>query len=166
MSLHRLEIFVCVAKHRHITRAAQELRISQPSVSRQLKALEEDFGLVLHRKLSHGVELTPDGERFLKGAESILLQYDQLRANFKTGDATGDAEYLRIGASFYPSTSHLPALLTRFRQSHARVKIVSKFGVSEDLEHQVLDGELELALITSRGQSERVVYEPCGTGRW
>jgi DNA-binding transcriptional LysR family regulator len=72
MSLYRLEVFVCLAKHLHITRAADELNISQPSVSRHLRLLEVEFGVALHRKLSRGIELTAKGEEFLKGAESVL----------------------------------------------------------------------------------------------
>ena len=66
MSLYRLEVFVCVAKHLHITHAADELHISQPSVSRHLKLLEDEFGVALHCNVSHGIELTPEGEEFLR----------------------------------------------------------------------------------------------------
>ena len=58
MTLHQLKIFDCVVKHLNITKASAALHISQPSVSQQLKLLEEEFGTRFFMRLNQGVELT------------------------------------------------------------------------------------------------------------
>lgn len=164
MSLHRLEVFVYVAKHLHITHAADELRISQPSVSRHLKLLEDEFGVFLHRKLSQGIELTPEGEAFLKGAQAVLAQYQQLKENFANNHPGTERRYLKIGSSFAPSITLVPAVLGAFGRSHPDVGIVIKTGISEELEQWVLRGRIDLAFITKPANLDSLVYESCGTG--
>ena len=65
MTLHQLRIFECVVKHMNITKASQALHISQPSVSQQLRLLEQEFGTPFFVRLNHGVELTAQGRNLL-----------------------------------------------------------------------------------------------------
>jgi DNA-binding transcriptional LysR family regulator len=162
---YRLEVFLCVAKHLHITHASDELHISQPSVSRHLRLLEEDFGLALHRMLSRGIELTPEGEEFLKGAQSVLDQYHQLKEAFTNSHPRSGSRYLKIGSSFAESIALLPNLLAAFSRSHPEVGIVTQSGISDELEKLVLNAKIDLAFINNPGNLDSLVYEPCGTGK-
>ncbi len=75
MTLHQLEIWIAVAKHQSISKAADELHIRQPSVSIQVKRLEKEYGLKLYKfTAGRGMELTPAGTILLKHAKVILLQ--------------------------------------------------------------------------------------------
>ena len=75
MTLHQLEIWIAVAKHQSISKAADELHIRQPSVSIQVKRLEKEYGLKLYKfTAGRGMELTPAGTLLLKHAKVILLQ--------------------------------------------------------------------------------------------
>ncbi len=78
MTLHRLKIWVAVAKHLGITKAAKELRIRQPSVTQQIKLLEKEFGLKLYNVTGRGIEVTQAGRVVLKYAKRILSQVDSL----------------------------------------------------------------------------------------
>ena len=60
LSLYRLEVFIAVAKHLNITRAARELHVSQSAVSQQIERLEENLRVTLIRKTRRGIELTED----------------------------------------------------------------------------------------------------------
>ena len=79
MTLHQLKIWVAVAKHLGITKAAKELRIRQPSVTQQIKLLEKTYKQKIYNvKGGRGIELTQAGRIFLKYAKKILLQVDNL----------------------------------------------------------------------------------------
>ena len=72
MTLHQLEIFLAVAKHLNVTRAADDMHINQPSVSQQLKLLEENCGVKLYKMMGRKIELTEKGRLFLNEATAIL----------------------------------------------------------------------------------------------
>ena len=83
MTLHQLKIWTTIARHESITRAANELRIRQPSVTQQIKLLEKEYGLKFYQVNGRGVELTPVGRRLLTYAKKILLQIDNLERSFR-----------------------------------------------------------------------------------
>ena len=74
MTLNQFTLFAAVAKHLNVRKASEELRVSQPSVSQQLKQLEDRYGLKLYRRLSKGIEITEQGQAFLRNITPILEQ--------------------------------------------------------------------------------------------
>ena len=79
MTLHQLKLFAAIAKHRSVTKAAQILHTSQPSVSQQVGLLEDEIGKVLFKNNGHGIELTDAGYELLKRVEPILSQLEELK---------------------------------------------------------------------------------------
>ncbi len=85
MTLHQLEIWIAVAKHQSVTKAADELHIRQPSVTQQIRSLEKDCGIKLYKAYSRrGIELTQAGRLLLKYAKIILLQVKILEDKLKS----------------------------------------------------------------------------------
>jgi len=85
MTLHQLEIWIAVAKHQSVTKAADELHIRQPSVTQQIKSLEKDCGIKLYKAYSRrGIELTQAGKLLLKYGKLILLQVKTLKSKLKS----------------------------------------------------------------------------------
>ncbi|MCA9586359.1 MAG: LysR family transcriptional regulator [Myxococcales bacterium] len=80
MSLAQLHYFVAVAEEGHVGRAAARLRVAQPPVSRQLRALEDELGQALFERTPRGMRLLPPGERFLVYARAALSAIEQGRA--------------------------------------------------------------------------------------
>ena len=72
MNTIQLECFVAVAEHMNFSRASEELKITQPAVSHQIRTLEEELGVKLFKRTSKSVSLTPEGIQFLPDAELIL----------------------------------------------------------------------------------------------
>jgi len=161
MTLHQLRIFATVAKHLSVTKAARELRISQPSTSQQLKLLEEECRLKLYRKISRGIEITGEGRLFLNHAEPILLQVEKLKQRFCLNLAESKVAPLIVGGSHGPSASFLPWLASVFRETHPHVRLILRTDPSYVVEQLVQNSDVEIAVITTPSASPSLIYEPC-----
>lgn len=158
MTLHQLKIFQCVGTLLNITKASEILHVSQPSVSQQLKLLEEEFGTKFFARLSQGVELTYEGKQFLKAVSPILTQAELVEKTFKRNP--NRAMLLKIGGSHNVSVDVLPQLLMAFKQSHPLVQFILETNDSSVIERRVLNSEVEIGLITNPSYRSEIVYEP------
>lgn len=110
MDIHSrdLRYFLAVAQERHVTRAATRLHVSQPALSKQLRALERQVGAVLLHRLPHGVELTPAGEALLPHARALLERTDAAAR-----DVAAASRRLVVGMSTGVGRGLLPAVRSR-----------------------------------------------------
>lgn len=162
MTLNRFVIFATVARHRNITRAAEELHISQPSVTQQLKTLERDYQVRLYQRKGQGVELTQSGRKFLSAVRAILKSVDQLKKTFRLPPPR-PSDYLHIGASHAPSASLVPSLITAFKKRHPGAEVVLHTGSSKRIEQMLGGSRVEIGIVTKPGNSaglHREVYRP------
>ncbi len=151
MTLHQLKIFQCVGTLLNITKASEILHVSQPSVSQQLKLLEEEFGTRFFARLSQGVELT-------YAIRPILMQSEFIEKTFKKNPNQG--MLLKIGGSNNVSVGVLPQLLMTFKESHPLVQFILETNDSSVIERRVLNSEVEIGLITNPSYRTEIVYEP------
>lgn len=161
MTLHQLKIFAAAARHLNLKKASRELRISQPSVSYQLKLLQEECQTKLYRKIGRGIQLTEEGRIFLLDAELILLQVEKLIGKFSSNLTERKAEFLTVGGSRNPSTSFVPTLLGVFKKTHPEVEITLRTDTSLAIEHLVLNSEVDIAVVTNPSKSPPLICEPC-----
>ncbi len=85
MSLSQIEYFVAVAEKGHVGRAADRVRVAQPALSRQIRALESELGTQLFERTPRGMRLLPAGETFLAHARTILSEVERARESVKGG---------------------------------------------------------------------------------
>ena len=160
MTLHQLKIFECVAIHLNITRAAAALRISQPTVSQQLKLLEEEFGKKFLARQNQGVELTSEGRNFLDAIRPLLGEVENIQQTFKGKTNPLKTVPLIVGGSQNLSGNVLAKLLMAFKESHPTVQSMLESGHSSVIEKRLLSSELDIALITRPSHLGEIVYEP------
>jgi len=126
MELYQLRSFVAIAEVGQLTRAAEKLHISQPALSSQLKALEDELKLTLFERTPNGMELTAAGKRMLVEAEKILSAAQALHngARALKGEVTGkasigtlsDPEFIRLGEFMTAAVARYPLLELELRQ--------------------------------------------------
>ncbi|MGB5145531.1 MAG: LysR family transcriptional regulator, partial [Porticoccaceae bacterium] len=122
MELRHLRCFIAVAEELHFSRAAERLHIEQSPLSRTIKKLESDLGVVLFERTSRGTRLTWAGQVFLEDTRRVLVALEQAKANVKAA-ATGYRGTLRVALSDGIARTRLSALLALCREEEPEVEI-------------------------------------------
>jgi DNA-binding transcriptional LysR family regulator len=145
ISLRQLQLFACAARHLSFARAAEEMHVTPPAISMQIKDLEQEVGLPLFNRSHRQLSLTVAGEYLLVHAQKIFATLKDARdvmAKLK-GVAIGELAIGMVNTAVY----FVPGLLSRFSNEHPGVKMVLHTGNREDLGRMLRDGELDLAIM-------------------
>ncbi|MCZ8521020.1 MULTISPECIES: LysR family transcriptional regulator [Paenibacillus] len=146
MNLEWYRIFLHTARHRNLTKAAQELHITQPSVSYALKQMEEALGLSLFHRLSKGVELTEEGRALLEYVEQSFALLDSAQKHLRNLKRLSEGE-IRIGASDSLVKHLLLPHLNSFHKEYPRIRIRLSHGKTPDITQRLKEGEIDCALV-------------------
>lgn len=148
MDLWHLRTFRTVARTLHFTRASEELNLSQPAVSHQIKTLEKELGEQLFVRDRRSVSLTPSGEVMLEHADKILNITDALREEIE--ETKGRAEStITLGMVYRGLDSNFSELYRQFRKAHPEIEL--KFRVEPDaasLRTAIRLGKVNLGVIS------------------
>jgi len=120
MELRQLRYFVAVAEEANISRAAKKIHLTQPALSRQIKALEDEVGQCLLQRQAHSIRLTPAGEVLLREAREFLVQAEQVLE--RTREA-GWGLRLRVGYAPSLAAGILSSAVEVFAQTHAGARV-------------------------------------------
>ena len=154
----RLKVFKTVADRLSFTKAAAELLISQPAVTKQINELERLLGKPLFLRHGNRISLTDDGVRLLEYANRILALYGELRDAFVEEQGAFSGE-IRRGASTTLSQYVLPGLLAKFRKLYPDVRVTLFNGNTEQIERQIADGKLDFGMIEGTASNPALHYE-------
>jgi len=160
MKLHQLEIFESVTRHQSVTNAARELHMSQPAVSLQLKLLEEECGRQLYSRTRYGIAMTDEGRAFLAAIRPILAQMEKLQIEFTNNTRPVRSECLSIAANNTLSSTIVPRAVSAFSDLYPNVKFVLDIAHSDLIEKRIINGDVEVALITRPNNWGQICYEP------
>ena len=159
MTFRQFEAFDAIARHMNITKAAQQLHTSQPSLSRHLKALERNYKVKLFTRNGKGIELTEEGAEFLTYIEPILTQLNKIDQRFLKQQERKSR--LSVGATYALSVTFLPSLIALFKRYHPNVDVVLRSNTSSSLEQLIFKGEIELALTSAAPRRAEILGQSC-----
>jgi len=159
MELHHLRRFVILAEELHFTRAAERLHIEQSPLSRNIKELEDDLGVMLFHRGRNGTRLTPAGHILLKETRRLLSVMEQARENVKAA-ASGLCGSLHIAVSDGVIAPRLSTFLARCREEEPELGIhLSEVTLSEQL-RGLRNGDFALGLARTADVGEAICAEP------
>jgi DNA-binding transcriptional LysR family regulator len=142
----RIRVFRTVAHHLNFSRAAEELLLTQPAVTQQVKALEDQLGVSLFDRGGGKIELTPGGMALLPFAEKMKTLEDEAIA--AVAGAYGEhAGELSIGASQTIGQYLLPRFIAAFGKTHPKVRITARSGNTDQMLEALVAGVIQIALI-------------------
>ncbi len=146
MELRHLRYFVAVAQEMHFGRAAIRLNISQPPLTQQIHNLEEELGVSLFDRSNRKVQLTAEGELFLKRAESILHQVERATTEVKRS-ALGEMDTLVIGYMGSAILREIISNIKLFRHNYPSVKLDFVIMRSDEQYEALLDGKIDAGFV-------------------
>src|SRR5205809_1962757 len=123
MELRHLRYFLAVGEALNFTRAAAQLRVAQPALSRQVQDLEDEIGVDLMRRSPRGVTLTAEGKLFLDEVRELLKRADESVEKVRAL-ARGEYGELHVGYAPSPTVEILPPALAAFQKAVPRVKVL------------------------------------------
>ena len=147
MNLNQLSYFNAVCVHQSISKAADQLHISQPSLSAAIRELENEFGVTLFTRHYRGVRLTEEGQTLYELSKDLLNRADQTAAVMK--DIGSGRKVLRLGVPPMIGSLILPRIYRDFPQENISLEITE--GGYHDLVRKLLDKELDLAFLPHTG---------------
>lgn len=142
----QLRYFIAVAERLHFGRAAAALHISQPPLSRAIRALEASLGIALFARTRRRVELTPEGARLLDEARRTLAQLERTVLELR-GMAAGEQGRLRIGFVSLADFGVLPGLLKAYKAARPGVALALREMLSPEQSSALAAGELDFGLL-------------------
>ncbi len=148
MLIRQMECFLAVARLGNLSRAAEEMYLTQPTLTARIKALEDELGDQLFVRTSRGMRLTEAGKEFVPYVERCVASLAEGKQRLKELRGA-EGGRLALGTSPGVSTYALPAILERFRAAHPRVAVSVRTGHSEDVLEMVLKEEVHLGLARS-----------------
>ncbi len=159
MNLRDLQYVIAVAETRHFGRAAERCFVSQPTLSGQIKKLEEELGVAIFERTNRSVEITPFGQSILEHARQVLEQADRIQ---QLARAHQDplAGPLRIGAIPTLSPYLMPFILTPLRKAHPQIQLVLSEEMTDVLVERLHHHEIDAALLATPVEDSGVTALP------
>ena len=160
MADRRLKIFHTVARLLNFTKAGEQLHMTQPAVTFQIRQLEEQFNTRLFDRTHNKVTLTEAGKQVYMYAERILKLYDDMNHSITemTGDVSGGVS---LGASTTIAEYMLPLLIGKFKVKYPEVNISLKESNSEDIVAMVENNVVDLAIVEGSVNNKNLIVEQC-----
>jgi len=160
MDTRQLAAFCAVVERASFSQAAEQLGVTQPAVSLQIRSLEKRLGVQLLDRSGRRVEPTDAGRRLYRSSLRLLAQEEQLLAELgeeAEGDLTGRLE---LGASTGPGGTVIPVVLCEFQQRHPEVHVALTVSDTQRIVEEVARRELELGVVGAARRHRGVVFEP------
>ena len=145
MTLNQLRYFCTASRCHSITKAAEELYVTQPTISMAIRDLEIEFGISLFSRKGNQLILTQEGESFYEKATYILQYCNELQADYSSMSRVKPP--LRIGIPPMLSTVFFPELLTAFHEKHPEIAVVLEEYGSVRACNLIQDDTLDVALV-------------------
>ncbi|MWB93949.1 LysR family transcriptional regulator [Flavobacterium sp. GA093] len=155
----RLKVFQTVALRLNFTKAASELYITQPAVSKHIQELEEAYKTKLFERNGSKIALTPAGEILLKYTKNIFEIYREI--DFEMSSFSNERQgLLRLGASTTISQYIISPVLARFHQKQQDIKVNLLNGNTEQIENALINKEIEIGIVEGQSKNQSIKYIP------
>ncbi len=153
MTVRHLKIFVCVAKHLSMTKAAEELFIAQPAVSNAISEIEKNYNILLFERINKRLFLTDEGKILLIKAQEALSAFDSFE-EFATNSSK--KPLLRIGSSLTIGKQKLPWLLRHLKEKFKDIDFHISVNQTSVIESKILNGVLDFGFIQGKPSDSNI----------
>jgi LysR family transcriptional regulator, transcriptional activator of the cysJI operon len=157
MENFRLKVFRSVAKNLSFTKAANELFITQPAVTKNIKALESEYGLRFFSRKGNRIYLTAEGIVLFEHVDKLYGLEQKLEDDLNSFKENPSG-ILRLGASTTIAQYVIPSVLSKFHKDYPDVKLSLRTGNTEQIAESLLKGEMDLGIVEGRIKNKDIHY--------
>lgn len=161
MTIRLIKIFIEVYKVQNITKASQNLHMTQPAVTRAIKEIESYYGVCLFERINNKISVTETGKIFYSYAFHIMDTFNEMEKSIRNWDAFG---ILRIGASITLGNTYLVDLVSQFNEENPDIKVYCNICNSNDLQQGLITNSLDIALLEGNVNEHEFKTEEIATG--
>ncbi|MGI5946853.1 MAG: LysR family transcriptional regulator [Lachnospiraceae bacterium] len=154
MDITKLESFLILAKTQHFAKAADKLYISQPALSKRIKALEDELGVPLFNRMGNHTFLTIHGEAFRPFAENMVATCNSAKEYIRQIENM-EHGVLNFGATNFIGVYMLPAVIARFHQKYPNITINMNINTSQTILEMLHKNQLEFVFV-----SDYIIADP------
>ena len=159
MNIRDLTYLKAIARHKHFGKAAESCHVSQPTLSVQLKKLEEDLGVTLIERTKRAAKLTPIGERVLALADEALNAVEAIRT-ITTEASDPFSGQFKFGSIPTISPFLVPDVLSTLGQAFPKLQLLFRENITERLTEDLLNGELDAAILATPPETPNLLSIP------
>jgi LysR family transcriptional regulator for metE and metH len=156
LDIRHLKLVSVLATTSNMTRAAQELNVTQSALSHQLRDIEERLGTQLFERRARKMSLTPPGQRLLVTARQVLESLEQVEREVR--GQTGPRSVLRLTTECYTCYHWLPELLRGYHERHPDVEVQIVVEATRRPVPALLDDQVDLAIVIGEVRNPRLAY--------
>jgi DNA-binding transcriptional LysR family regulator len=153
----RIKVFHTVAKRLSFTKAAADLFITQPAVTKHIKEIEEYFKVQLFERQGNQIKLTQQGKILLKHSERLFGVYREMEFELASFSNNYKSQ-LHVGASSTVSQYVIPFTLAKFHKKYKDVAVKLMNGNTEQIEHALLNNDIDLGIIEGKSKTRGLKY--------
>ncbi len=163
MTIRHIKIFKAICENGYnITKASQQLNMTQPAVSMAIKELETYYGVKLFDRIGRRLSITKAGEKLLDYSVRISSVFDDMEIRLKDWDTHAA---IRIGATSTPGGFMLPEWVKKFKESHPLTPLKINISTCYGLEEKLLNGDIDFAIIEGELHSPALIHYPFADDR-
>lgn len=155
----RLKVFYTVARRLSFTKAANELFISQPAVTKHIKEIEHQYKCKLFERSGNMIRLTPQGELLEGYAEKLFSIYREMEAELSFMNERHHG-LLSVGSSTTAAQYVLPRYLASFKSSYPYMNLEVSVANTEKIENLLLDDKIDVGIVEGRTRRSNLIYTP------
>ena len=159
LNTRHLRVFNTVCKDMNMTKASNELYISQPAISKTISEIEEYYGRTLFERRNKTLLLTPDGKRLYEYSSQVLNLMEKMDQSMAEAN---QKDIVRVGASITVGTSILAEITRAYREKCPQTQIVATVDNTDVIERALLDSKLDLAMVEGDIYSRAIQTELLG----
>ncbi|MBC5647704.1 LysR family transcriptional regulator [Christensenella tenuis] len=159
MEIRVLKYFLAVAREENITRAAQLLHVTQPTLSRQIMQMEEELGVKLFTRSKHNIVLTEDGMLLKRRAQELIALADKTKRDFIREEEKLSGE-ITIGSGEFRSTRIFSQIMAAFQEKHPLVSYRIYSGNADNIKDQIERGLLDIGVMGGPTDIQKYNFVP------
>lgn len=154
---HKFQIFKAVAHHASFTKAAEQLFISQPAVSKAIRSIEDEYKTTFFLRKRNSIELTENGQAFLVYVNRILELLSEVENKFLHQQETVPS-LINFGASTTIANHVVPEIIAKFRKQHPQTTFEIKSENSEEIEQLILNQQIDFGITEGKNTHKKLQY--------